>query len=185
MFIKFLSTTIERRSLVRRLATVLSLLGLTLAVGACGFGKSNDPYVYRYERGKSGVLRDGRILVPKKAPEPVKRAAVAGNRLQGKPYVYGGGHARLEDRGYDCSGTVSYALINAKLLKSPMGSSDFRKYGRAGKGKWITIYAKKGHVFVTVCGVRLDTGYGGGSGPAWQTKSRPAKGYSMRHPPGL
>jgi hypothetical protein len=91
----------------------------------------------------------------------------------------------VEDRGYDCSGTVSYALINAKLLRRPMASSDFRKYGKSGPGRWITIYAKKGHCFVTICGVRLDTGYGGGSGPSWQTQSRPAKGYTLRHPPGL
>jgi len=161
------------------------MLGAVFLLGACGFGKSRGPYVYRFVPGKSGILRDGRVLVPKKAPEPVKRAAMAGNRIQGKPYVYGGGHGRVEDQGYDCSGTVSYALIHARLLKSPMGSSDFRKYGKPGPGRWITIYAKKGHCFVTVCGVRLDTGFGGGSGPAWHTRSRPAKGYHLRHPPGL
>ena len=46
-------------------------------------------------------------------PPPVIRAIAAGNRLQGKPYKWGGGHARLQDSGYDCSGTVSYVLREA------------------------------------------------------------------------
>lgn len=173
------------RGLARRGTVGAGMLGIALVLGSCGFGKSHGPYVYKFQKGKSGVIREGQVLVPKKAPLPVKRAAMAGNRIQGLPYVHGGGHARVEDRGYDCSGTVSYALINARLLKSPMASGDFRKYGKSGAGKWITVYAKKGHCFVTVCGVRLDTGYGGGDGPSWQTRSRPASGYSLRHPPGL
>jgi hypothetical protein len=136
--------------------------------------------------GKSAILRGGYALIPNDAPEPVKRAIAAGNRLQGRPYVYGGGHRQLEDTGYDCSGTTSYVLCYAGLLRAPAASNEFRNYGAAGEGKWITIYATKGHVFLSVAGLRLDTGYHQGQdGPRWTYAPRPAHGYSLRHPPGL
>jgi hypothetical protein len=136
--------------------------------------------------GKTAVL-DGRYaMVPRDAPVEVQRAIQAGNRLIGKPYVYGGGHRRIEDVGYDCSGTASYVLHHAGLLQSPIPSSEFRQYGKSGAGKWITLYARRGHVFSVIAGLRLDTGYNGqGEGPQWSTRSRPLKGAVTRHPPGL
>lgn len=144
------------------------------------------PYTYKLVPGKSAILQGKYALIPVSAPEPVKRAIAAGNRLQGKPYIYGGGHRRIEDAGYDCSGTLSYVLHHAGLLKTPMASNEFRTFGKAGEGKWITIYARKGHVFCSVAGLRLDTGYNGeNEGPRWTTRPRPTKGCVVRHIPGL
>lgn len=125
-------------------------------------------------------------MVTTDAPEPVKRAIAAGNHIVGRPYIYGGGHRSFDCRGYDCSGTASFVLHGAGLLATPMPSDCFRNYGSSGPGNWITIYARRGHVFMTVAGLRIDTGYNGqGEGPKWSTMSRPAKGCVLRHPPGL
>lgn len=149
-------------------------------------GSSAPSYTYNYVPGKSAIIRGGYALIPNDAPEPVKRAIAAGNRLQGKPYIYGGGHRLLEDRGYDCSGTTSYVLYYAGLLKGSAASNEFRHFGQSGPGQWITVYATKGHVFLSVAGLRLDTGYHeGGDGPKWSYSPRPARGYVLRHPAGL
>ena len=171
----------------------LCFLGL-LALSCCllsGCSASATAWggkTYRYELnyGQSVILRDGYAIAPRHAPPAVHRIVAAGNRLQGRPYKYGGGHARVEDSGYDCSGTVSYVLIKSGYLKSPMCSKGLKRYGSRGSGEWITIYARDGHTFMTVGGLRLDTGYRGkGDGPTWTTRPRPISGYAQRHPPGL
>lgn len=125
-------------------------------------------------------------MVPTSAPEPVKRMIAAGNHLQGMPYIYGGGHHSFYERGYDCSGTTSFLLHEGGMLRTPMASDEFRSYGAPGPGKWVTIYAKRGHVFMTVAGLRMDTGYNGErEGPRWSTRPRPSTGCILRHPPGL
>jgi hypothetical protein len=127
----------------------------------------------------------GKAVPPAGLPEPVMRAISAGNRIVGKPYRYGGGHRRIEDRGYDCSGTVSYVLYHAGLLPAPTTSGGFMHYGKAGAGRHITIFSEKGHSFIEVAGLRLDTGYHGQrEGPHWSTLSRPIRGYVLRHPRG-
>lgn len=121
-------------------------------------------------------------------PDTVQRAITAGNRLQTKPYKWGGGRAPLEDTGYDCSGSVSYVLIKAGLLREALTSGSFANYGEQGPGKWITIFARPGHVYMTVCGLRLDTGGRGGigeSGPRWSLYARSPAGCSVRHPQGF
>ena len=128
-------------------------------------------------------------LAPTQAPLAVKRAIWAANQLRSKPYRYGGGHASFHDSGYDCSGTVSYALGGAGLISSPMGSSDFRRYGQRGPGRWITVYARNGHTFAVIAGLRLDTTPGDSSryrwAPRWQTAFRGPAGFEARHPLGL
>jgi len=135
------------------------------------------------------ILREGRkAYAPRSAPVVVHRAVKAGNALQWKPYRYGGGHARVDDRGYDCSGAVSYVLIKAGLLDSPLPSKAFRNWGQPGRGRWITVYAKSDHSFITVGGLRLDTGWvsdGDERGPRWKKRTRPTSGYVMRHPRGF
>jgi hypothetical protein len=129
-----------------------------------------------------------RAIAPMGVPSVVLTAIEAGNRLQTKYYKWGGGRARLEDTGYDCSGSVSYVLIKAGLLRAPITSGTFTRYGASGPGKWITIHARNGHVFMTICGLRLDTGGHGGrgeSGPRWCTHMRGTSGFVMRHPPGF
>ncbi|NJM36380.1 MAG: C40 family peptidase [Akkermansiaceae bacterium] len=101
--------------------------------------KAKKPVSYRFEHGRTALLKNGVAYAPRRAPAAVKRAIAAGNRLQGMPYKWGGGHAQQEDSGYDCSGTVSYVLREAGLLKGSMTSEGFFKYGKKGDGDWITI----------------------------------------------
>jgi hypothetical protein len=140
--------------------------------------------------GKKARLHAGKAAAPEAAPVAVKRAIWAANQLFRKPYVFGGGHKSFADRGYDCSGTVSYALGAAGLLKSPINSSEFRNYGERGRGKWITIYARNGHTYAIIAGLRLDTTpyltEHDKWAPGWQAAERvPATGFEARHPVGL
>lgn len=162
---------------------LLPIVGaLSLLAGGC----SSPSYAYRYVPGKSATL-DGRYAVaPRSAPPAVRAAIDAGNRIAGMPYRYGGGHGAGADSGYDCSGAASYVLRNAGLLDGSMPSKGFRSYGKSGEGKWISVYARKDHVFLVVAGLRFDTGWTHGpKGPQWTTTSRPGKGAVVRHPTGL
>ena len=120
-------------------------------------------------------------------PPTLHRLIEAANALQNKPYLLGGGHQRLEDVGYDCSSTASYVLIKAGLLNNVLNTSRFAEYGEPGPGRYVTLWVKPGHhVFVTICGLRLDTTGGrAGEGPRWRTVARSHIGFMPRHPPGL
>ena len=138
--------------------------------------------------GRRAVLRNGIAYAPANAPATVKSAIWAANTLRRKPYVWGGGHGSFDDYGYDCSGAVSFALHHAGLLGAPLPSSDFLRYGERGRGKWITIYARPGHTFAIIAGLRLDTTdlrYGTDIGPRWRTDFRDTRGFDARHPIGL
>lgn len=138
--------------------------------------------------GSRAVLRNGVAYAPSRAPQNVKNAIWAANTLRRKPYVWGGGHGTFYDRGYDCSGTVSFALHGAGLLNSPMPSSDLMRYGERGRGRWMTIYSRNGHTFAVIAGLRLDTtdlGRGGDVGPRWYTHGRDTSGFVARHPVAL
>ena len=115
-------------------------------------------------------------------PAPVALAVAAGDALQAKPYRWGGGHARWDDAGYDCSGTVSYVLHAAGLLDAALDSGELARWGDPGPGRFITIYANRGHAWMVVAGRRLDTA--GGKGPRWQARPRSARGFVVRHPTG-
>ena len=170
-----------------RMTPMLLLTGLCLGLGSCARQvKATEPVSYRFEHGRTAMLKDGLAYAPRKAPPAVIRAIAAGNRLQGKPYKWGGGHARHKDSGYDCSGTVSYVLREAGLLNGSMPSSGYFQYGKRGHGDWITVYVRKGHVFLTIAGLRLDTGGPHNrQGPRWRPETRQGKGHIVRHPPGL
>ena len=136
--------------------------------------------------GNRAVIRNGIAYAPENAPLAVKRAIWATNFLTRKPYVWGGGHATFYDDGYDCSGTVSFLLKHAGALDQPVGSSELTRYGSGGPGRWITVYARNGHVFATVAGLRLDTtGFSGDEGPRWRRDGRSPWGFTTRHPDGL
>jgi cell wall-associated NlpC family hydrolase len=138
--------------------------------------------------GKRAVVRNGIAYAPSRAPEHVKNAIWAANTLRRKPYVWGGGHGSFHDHGYDCSGSVSYALHGAGLLAAPLPSSDLMRYGERGRGRWITIYSRQGHTFAVIAGLRFDTtdlGRGGDVGPRWYMDGRDTRGYVARHPAGL
>jgi hypothetical protein len=138
--------------------------------------------------GSRAVLRNGIAYAPSNAPDRVKRAIWAVNSIRRKPYVWGGGHGSFYDRGYDCSGTVSFALHNAGLLGAPLPSSDLMRYGERGRGRWFTIYSRRGHTFAMIAGLRLDTTdfrYGGDVGPRWHNDFRDTRGFVATHPAGL
>ena len=138
---------------------------------------------------KATLMPNGLAAAPLDAPPEVHAAIAAANRIIGKPYKYGGGHAKVEDSGYDCSGTVSYALIGAKLLKTPLDSGSFMRWGAAGPGEWITVYTNPGHAFAVIAGLRLDTSAAGDrsglKGPRWRPALRSTRGFRARHPVGF
>jgi hypothetical protein len=135
---------------------------------------------------RATLTSDGRAIAPASAPPAVKATIDAANRIVGKPYKYGGGHGRWEDSGYDCSGSMSYALHGGGLVSRAMTSSDYARWGDAGRGAWITTYGNSGHSYMVVAGLRFDTGWhNAGNGPRWSDEMRPASGYSVRHPRGL
>ncbi|MBA3508660.1 MAG: C40 family peptidase [Thermoleophilaceae bacterium] len=134
---------------------------------------------------KARVLKDGTAVAPDNAPEPVKRVIQAANAIAKLPYKWGGGHGAWRDNGYDCSGSVSFALAGAGLLKSPLASGGFMNWGDPGPGKWITIYANEGHMFMMVAGLRFDTSGRGRAGTRWQSGIRSAAGLEVRRAPGL
>jgi len=178
-------------------------------VGGIKFGQkiNKGPVV----PGKKAKLINGKggkkiAAAPAEAPDKVKEAIWAANRIIGKPYIYGGGHqiakftkkgeVKLE-KGYDCSGTVSFPLISAKIMgKTPLHSTLFMTWGERGEGEWITVFSNSGHAFARIAGLDLDTsGYaasdnGRGNGPHWwnrtdKEKRQRDKGYKVRHPKGL
>ncbi len=162
------------------------------ATGGAGYG--TDPAAPARVTVAGSVakrLPDGTAAAPADAPVAVQNAIWAANEIVGKPYVYGGGHNRsFKDTGYDCSGTVSYALKGAGLLKTPLASGDMMRWGKARKGKWITVYAHGGHAFAIIAGLRLDTSAAGekrssGKGPRWRSTLRGGSGFKVRHPKGF
>jgi len=132
----------------------------------------------------------GKAYPPVDAPIEVKEAIWAANEIVGKPYKYGGGHAKVKDTGYDCSGTVSSALLGGGLMEgTPLDSSSFMRWGAPGQGTWVTVYTNPSHAFVVIAGLRLDTSAAGdpsgNSGPQWRPVLRNTKGFKARHPEGF
>jgi cell wall-associated NlpC family hydrolase len=134
---------------------------------------------------RARVLPDGTAVAPDNAPEVVKRVILAANEIAKFPYKWGGGHGAWRDTGYDCSGSVSFALAGAGLLNRPLTSGLFMNYGAPGQGRWITIYANSGHIFMVIAGLRFDTSGQGRAGTRWQAESRSTAGFAVRHIPGL
>jgi hypothetical protein len=160
----------------------------TTSLAAAG-GASYDQATAPTPVMPTGRIIDGKAYPPADAPVEVQQAIWAGNEIVGKPYKYGGGHARVNDTGYDCSGTVSYALRGGDLLDDPLDSSSFMKWGERGKGAWITVYTNPGHAFVVIAGMRLDTSAAGDpsgdKGPRWRPVLRKTRGFVARHPEGF
>jgi peptidoglycan hydrolase-like protein with peptidoglycan-binding domain len=129
------------------------------------------------------TISNGIATAPAGAPQEVVDIIAAGNKIAKTPYIYGGGHGSFNDSGYDCSGSVSYALHGAGLLDEPMASGDFESWGKSGAGKWVTIWANGGHMYMYVAGIRFDTS---GADPSrWQADKRSNSGFTQRHIAGL
>jgi len=184
------------RAVLGSSALLVALPGGAAAETQSGGGAT---YVPPPPPAKRAKIVDGVAIAPKGAPSRVKAAITAGNRIVTKPYLYGGGHrlysgnartGRL-DRGYDCSGTISFALWGGRFLRSPLDSGSFMRWGRRGEGRWITVYTNPGHAYVVIAGLRLDTSGGdrlsaedrrSGRGPRWRKYSRSPQGFTARHP---
>jgi cell wall-associated NlpC family hydrolase len=139
--------------------------------------------------GSTARYVNGLAAAPMSAPAAIQQIIWAGDEIVGLPYIYGGGHASFISPGYDCSGTVSFALHGASLLAAPEDSSEFETWGSHGLGRWVTIFSNPGHAYMTVAGLRLDTSAADDpsnqQGPRWRPL-RPANGgFTVRHPLGL
>jgi hypothetical protein len=167
-----------------------ALVGAPSALGATG-GATYPPPTRPVSDGPTATIGpDGLAIPPAGAPPQVAAAIMAANKIVGKPYKYGGGHAVVEDVGYDCSGTVSYALHGAGLLDDvPLDSASFLRWGLTGPGQWITVYTNPGHAFAVIAGLRLDTSAAGDrsglKGPRWRAALRSTRGYRARHADGF
>jgi cell wall-associated NlpC family hydrolase len=169
-------------------ATVREQRALRLAVNPAGGGAAYEkppPPEAVVPGAKGSVTPDGYAVPPRSAPAVVKEVIAAGNRIATTPYKWGGGHTRWEDSGYDCSGSVSYALHGAGLLDSPLVSGDLAHWGTRGPGRWITIYANADHVYMVVAGMRFDTSARSRTGSRWTMEQRASDGFSVTHPAGL
>jgi peptidoglycan hydrolase CwlO-like protein len=135
--------------------------------------------------GGIAVNTGGMVQPPAGAPAAVGQVMAAGNAIATLPYIWGGGHGSFQASGYDCSGSVSYALAAAGLLSSPLDSTGFESWGLPGPGRWITVYANAGHAFMVVAGWRFDTVALSQGGTRWSQSMTDTSGFVARHPPGL
>jgi cell wall-associated NlpC family hydrolase len=141
-------------------------------------------------KGKVARVRaDGTAAIPLGAPKSVRTAIRAANKLIGKPYKWGGGHGSLRDSGYDCSGSVGFSLVHAGLMGGVMVSGQMARWANGGHGKWITVFANNGHVYMEIAGLRFDTSPiadpAGKHGPRWRPLIGQRSGFHARHPAGL
>jgi hypothetical protein len=137
--------------------------------------------------GATATLVNGRAIAPAGAPPAVRKVIAAANKIRTRPYIWGGGHGQWWDRGYDCSGAVSFALHGARLMGSPLTSGSMETFGSPGPGRWITIYANASHAYAVIAGLRWDTaGDESGTGPRWHEGTAAAAGgtFVARHPSG-
>ena len=153
------------------------------AAAAGGGDSGGEPVQPAPEKGY--VDSNGLAVAPSSAPAEVQALVAAGNRIATKPYRYGGGHARWNDTGYDCSGSVSYVLHAAGLLSRSLDSTGFMRYGDAGRGTWITIRSNPSHAYMIVAGLRFDTSARSRTGSRWTEEMRSASGFRGRHPEGF
>jgi hypothetical protein len=176
------------------LVVVVALAGAGSAVAVTGHGSGGagvpvtepSPPLPTTPLPGAQLARDRRTAIaPAAAPQAVKDTIYAANRITRKPYRYGGGHRRWRDRGYDCSGSVSYALHGGGLLDSPLASGRLMGWGLSGPGAWITVYTNRRHAYLVIAGLRFDTSGRGERGPRWRKRASSSRGYVARHPEGM
>jgi len=174
------------------LALVIAMVAAAFAIApagasaACDFGGLTAAETdLCTPTAKASLLASGELIPPASAPAKVKAVIAAANRIRLKPYIYGGGHASFASRGYDCSGSVSFALHGGEFIESPEPSGPMESWGLPGKGRWITVYANAGHAYAEIAGFRWDTaGDASGTGPRWHEELLSNEGFVARHPAG-
>jgi hypothetical protein len=166
--------------------TALALTPGTAFAGCGGGGLSAAETDVCTPTAKARLLSNGMLIPPKSAPPRIKQVIQAANRIRTKPYIWGGGHARWWDRGYDCSGSVSYALHGGKFLESPLPSGPMERWGLEGDGRWLTVYTNSGNAYAVIAGYRWDTSGDSSNetGPRWHEDLRDNVGFTPRHPAG-
>jgi cell wall-associated NlpC family hydrolase len=136
--------------------------------------------------GGRSIGGSGAIAIPAGVPEVVQKVIAGANEIADFPYVFGGGHASFVDNAYDCSGSVSYALAAGGLLSAPETSGELESWGAPGPGRYLTILASPGHVFMYVDGIMYNTaGRSGTYASRWQVGTADSTGFVVRHWPGL
>lgn len=162
---------------------------LTNATGGSAVATAADTKPQLLVPGSLARYVNGLAAAPMSAPESVQKVVWAGNEIVGLPYIFGGGHASFDSPGYDCSGTVSFALHGGSLLATPADSSEFMSWGSHGAGRWVSVFGNAGHAYMDVAGLRLDTSAAGDptdkQGPRWRPLRTENGGYTVRHPLGL
>jgi cell wall-associated NlpC family hydrolase len=161
----------------------------TTATGGSPVGVAADTKPQLLVPGALARYVNGLAAAPMSAPASVQQVIWAANQIIGLPYIFGGGHASFDSPGYDCSGTVSFALHGGNLLSTPEDSSEFMKWGSHGAGRWIAVFGNAGHAYMDVAGLRLDTSAADDpsnqQGPRWRPLRSGNGGYTVRHPLGL
>ena len=177
----------RRTSRIPRVAVLAALAALALlptatAQAGGGLSTNSSPTV----AGSKAKLVKGKAIPPADAPRKVQKVIAAANKIRNKPYKWGGGHGDWKDKGYDCSGAVSYALHGGRLLNTPLDSTGLSHFGTKGKGSWISVYGNPSHAYMIVAGLRFDTSMTPGDGPGWSKTRRSTPGkFKVRHPKGL
>jgi hypothetical protein len=183
-----LGLTVDGRMTADEVESVKKALKPSEGTGGFSTDTMNRPRAVSAQEApgaQAQLTPDGLAIPPANAPEEVKQVIAAANEIATTPYKYGGGHGKWQDSGYDCSGSVSYALHGGGLLEDSMPSGSFTSWGEAGEGEWITLYANAGHMYMTVAGLRFDTSGRSKSGSRWQRDDRSASGFAVRHPEGF
>jgi hypothetical protein len=167
----------------------------TAASATAGCPKAGLPGVLELTHGpRAKLLASGLAAAPAAAPVAVKQMIAAGNQIVGRPYGYGAGHGSPVSSirpAYDCSSSASHLLAGAGLLSIVLDSRALMRYGRPGLGRWVSIFADPGHVYLYVAGLRWDThntasGDGPNRGIGWHQLVRGRRpGDTIRHPGAL
>jgi peptidoglycan hydrolase-like protein with peptidoglycan-binding domain len=133
---------------------------------------------------RAKLLRDGTAAAPANAPDEVKRIIASANEIAKLPYKWGGGHARWQDTGYDCTGSTTYAF-RTTFRRGRYPTFGYSRWGLPGQGRWITVYASSYHVYAVIAGLRYDTSGLRVAGSRWTTQARSSSGFVARHPAGF
>jgi hypothetical protein len=174
-----------KRTLHALVCTAIAAALPSTAIAGPYEGDALAPLEVEVASKRATVGADGLAVPPASAPRAVVQIIRAGNAIARTPYKYGGGHGVWRDGGYDCSGSVSYALHGAGLLGVALDSSGLAAFGEPGPGRWVSVMGNPGHAYMVVAGLRFDTTSSNQTGNRWTSRMRSPAGYAVRHPAGL